>query len=233
MSSTLPTFASLAINAVSLTTSSYGLYSCSSIVLPPSLRQAGHKQFLTNLSAAVTILTNLCNVVNFFVQRGNFKSKGICNFVSRHAALPLALVLESIVASIYWPLRLFAMQLILQDVPKEGVSPIPLRVDISIHLLPITFLLCDHYLSGTGQKFKISFKTAWIIITALGLGYKKYLSLLIDPDSIQAYPYPFLNVQEPKRTIIFIAVTTFSLLYYVLYQTYPPTPKARKVVKTQ
>lgn len=223
--SAYPTFSSFFINVVSLITSSFGLYQCSLIVLPPTLSQAGHKQFLTNLSVAATILNNVANIVNYFIQRNkNAKSQygSDSDFISRHVTLPLALVLESIVTTVYWPLRLFAMELIVQDAPSRGASPIPLEVDLSIHLFPIVFLLCDHYLSGSGCKFQLSRLNSWLIITALGMGYNRFLNYLIDPTSIQKYPYPFLNVDEPLKSVIFVAVTSASWMYYLLYQSFPP-----------
>lgn len=223
--SAYPTFTSLVINVVSLITSSFGLHQCALIVLPPTLSQAGHKQFLTNLSVAATILNNVANIANYFIQRNkNTKTKygSESDFISRHVTLPLALVLESIVATVYWPLRLFAMELIVQDAPARGASPIPVKVDLSIHLFPIVFLLCDHYLSGSGCKFQLSRLHSWLVITALGLGYNRFLNHLIDPTSIQKYPYPFLNVDEPLKSVIFVAVTSVSWLYFLLYQSFPP-----------
>lgn len=221
------TVASVLVNVASLVIVSYGLSWCSTIELPPSLRDAGHKQFLTNISAAITILNNVSNVVNFAAQRSGLKH-GSTSFWARHVTLPVALVLESVVASVYWPLRLFAMHLIMVDNPEKNRSPIPLSVDLAIHLAPITCLLYDHYLSGAGSRFRISTRTAWPVVLLLGFAYKSLLETLIDPEAGQAFPYPFLNVREPIRSVIFALVTSFSLVYYVFYQSKPPKSFIRK-----
>lgn len=206
--------ASLCVNLLVLAVVGQGLYRCSQIQLPPSLASAGHRQFLTNISAAVTLVNSLSNVFDFVVQ------SAVSRLWARHFTLPIALVLESVVASVYWPLRLFAMHLILQQPPVPGHSPIPLSVDLSIHLAPVVGLLIDHYWTGQGEKFRVSYKVAWLVVLVLGYGYKCWLELLIKPPA--AYPYPFLNVEEPKRTVIFCTVTSFSMVYYVLYQRHPP-----------
>lgn len=219
---------SAVLNAVSAVVVSYGLYSCTSIKLPPSLEKAGHKQFLTNISAAVTVLNNVSNLANYALRRGGAPS-GAVEFWARHVTLPIALAVESVVASVYWPLRLFAIHLIMVDAPRGDRSPIPLQVDLAIHLAPIVLLLSDHYLSGAGAKFRISKRYAWAIVMVLGFGYKSLLGRLIDPDAGQAFPYPFLNVAEPLRSIIFAIVTSISLLYYLAYQRIPPRSGPKSV----
>lgn len=97
--------ASLCVNLLLLAVVGQGLYRCSQIQLPPSLASAGHRQFLTNISAAVTLVNSLSNVFDFVVQ------SAVSRLWARHFTLPIALVLESVVASVYWPLRLFAMRL--------------------------------------------------------------------------------------------------------------------------
>ncbi|QLG74162.1 hypothetical protein HG535_0G00470 [Zygotorulaspora mrakii] len=226
------TWQSLLCNVVSVVTSSWGLFKCTKVVLPPSLSQAGHKQFLTNIAVAFTIVNNVANIANHLVQRlaKDAQLKRRWYNISRHVTLPIAMVLESIVATVYWPLRLFALQFIMQDVAK-GRAPIPYKVDIAIHLLPLVFQLYDHYLSGYGSRFKLSYKHSWLIITSFGLFYNRYLHFLIVPNTIQSYPYPFLNVDEPLRSVIFVVVTSASCLFYALYQSF--TPKAQPLTKRE
>lgn len=214
-------------NVVSLGTSTWGLWKCTKVVLPPSLSQAGHKQFLTNIAVVVTILNNVANIVNGVVQAisSDDKVKRRWYHISRHVTLPIAMVLETIVATVYWPLRLFALHLIMQDVAK-GRAPIPWEVDVAIHLLPLVNQLYDHYFSGYGSKYRLSHKVSWLIITSLGLAYNRYLHYLIEPNGVQSYPYPFLNVDEPLRSIIFVTVTSISWLYYLMYQMFPPKAKS-------
>ena len=226
-----PTCRSLLINLISLGVGCWGLSQATKLVLPPTLSPAGHKQFLTNISVVATLISNVWNILNYFIQRSSLNMNVLngSNFISRHLVLPIGLVLETVVPLVYWPLRLFAMKLIIQGV-SDGKSPVPIPVDLAIHFFPCVFLLSDHYLSGSGSKFKISNLKAWTIVTGLGLAYYKYLALLIDPLKGQKYPYPFLDVEEPYKSIIFVCVTTVAWSFYVLYQRFPPCNSTKKSV---
>ncbi|CCK71790.1 uncharacterized protein KNAG_0H03760 [Huiozyma naganishii CBS 8797] len=231
-----PTLSSLVINVVSAIVCSWGLYHCSCVVLPASLKKAGHKQFLTNISVVVTVINNTANVINWFVQRCAGAEvqqwKAVSALVSREITLPFALIMETIVPLVYWPLRLFALRLIAQDIPAGMRYPIPISVDLAIHFWPIVFLLGDHYLSGYGSKFKISNGKAWLVITGTGFAYYKFLAALIDVSTGQAYPYPFLNVNEPYRSIIFVFVSTIAWLIFIGYQARVPHQLQRLQKKT-
>lgn len=230
----IPTKQSLLLNITSLIICGRGLFKCTRLVLPPSLSQAGHKQFLTNLSLVATLINNFLNIINWFIQSSDQNNtQFILNYICRHFILPIALTLETIVPIIYWPLRLFAKNLIMHDIPKDKPYPLSISTDLSIHLLPFLFLLSDHYFSGFGSKFEISNTKAWFIVSFLGLGYFNYLSFLINPSKGQAYPYPFLDVEEPMRTIIFIIVSTVSWLFFILYQTFPPQSPIQKNNKSK
>lgn len=225
MSSPIPTHFTLVLNTVSLLTSTWGFVRATSVILPPSLSKAGHKQFLTIMSIIATIINNAVNITNYYIQRNskmNLETKRKSDFISRHIALPVSLVLESIVATVYWPLRLFFVSLIMHGVKSTAKTPFPITVDMAIHLYPILYLLTDHYLSGSGMKFRLSNKHAWLIVTSLAFSYFQYLAFLIDAEQGQAYPYPFLDVNEPYKSIIFVAVTTITWAYYVFYQKFPP-----------
>ncbi|CCE63696.1 hypothetical protein TPHA_0F02140 [Tetrapisispora phaffii CBS 4417] len=225
--SRLPTIRSIIINSASVIILSWGLWTCTSIILPQSLASAGHKQFLTNISVVASLLSNYSNIFNFFIQRySNDKVfKNTTNFIARHICLPIALVLESIVVLVYWPLKIFFYYLIYQGANDNSRTPIPLSVDFAIHLFPIIFLLSDHYLSGYGEYFSISKIKAFILVTILGFSYNRWLYYLIDLNGGGAFPYPFLSVPEPFRTIIFISITTVGWLFYVLYQKFPPSSR--------
>ncbi|CAB4255642.1 similar to Saccharomyces cerevisiae YHR140W Putative integral membrane protein of unknown function [Maudiozyma barnettii] len=232
-----PSCRSLIINVLSLFVGSWGLSQATTLILPPSLKDAGHKQFLTNISVVATLISNVWNISNYFIQRSNLNINllRVSNFISRHLVLPIALILETVVPIVYWPLRLFAMKLIMQGV-SDGKSPVPLSVDLSIHFFPCIFLLCDHYLSGTGNKFMISNRHAWFLVIILGMAYYKYLAFLINPSIGQKYPYPFLDVVEPYKSIIFVCVTTVAWSFYVFYQKFAPCSKSddkSKITKKQ
>lgn len=213
---------SLLINCICLLTSSWGLYRLCGNELPVQLAKAGQKQFLTNLAVGGTIINNLLNITSYATESGGM------TLVARHLTLPIALVLETIVSLVYWPLRLFFIQWIIQGAQPGGPAPIPLSVDISVHFLPTLFLFADHYLSGSGLKFKLSNRLAWAVVTAIGFGYYSFLGSIIDKADGQAYPYPFLDVAQPKRSIVFVVVTTIAWLVYVLYQKFPPLSKSKR-----
>lgn len=235
-----PSIRSLLLNVASLLVCSNGLYKCTRLTLPASLKDAGHKQFLTNISVVATLISNVFNIFNWFVQRSKCSNqeKPCCfastlNYISRHLALPIALTLETIVPLVYWPLRLFAQNLIMQEVPQDAPNPIPVSTDVSIHLFPFIFLFSDHYLSGSGSKFRISNIRAWCIVATLGIAYFQYLGMLIDPTQGQAYPYPFLDVEEPMKSAIFVVVSTVAWFFFIIYQKFPPcSSKAGKKEKS-
>lgn len=233
-----PTVRSLIFNVASLIICSRGLYKCTRLILPAGLKDAGHKQFLTNISVVATLISNVFNILNWFVQRSKCakksEDKSCCygstlNYISRHFVLPVALVLESIVPLVYWPLRLFAQDLIMQDIPKDAPHPLSVSTDISIHLFPFIFLFSDHYLSGSGSKFQMSNTKAWCLVATLGIAYFQYLAMLIDPAKGQTYPYPFLNVEEPFKSVIFVVVSTVAWVFYVIYQKFPPGSEGKKL----
>lgn len=229
-----PTTLSLFINIVSITISYWGISQCTKIILPQNLYEAGHKQFLTNISVVVTLINNSANIIYWILEKilPSNEILANCEFISRHITLPIALILESVVPLVYWPLRLFAQNLIMQDIPADIKNPLPLSVDMAIHLSPFICLFSDHYLSGSGSKFEVSNGKAWFIVTALGFSYYKYLSFLIDTNKGQVYPYPFLDVAEPWKSVIFVLVSTVAWLFYVLYQKLPPyLPPRNKSLK--
>lgn len=223
---------SFLINVACLTTSTYGYITGTNLPLPPTLKKAGHKQFFTNISLVVTMINNVANIVNYLIQKSvgidkKRKEKPfIANFselVSRHLTLPLALVLETVVPLVYWPLRLFFASMILTvdtDAPDRPL--IPLSIDLAIHFFPFLFLITDHYYSGSGLKFRLSNTTVWFVVVAIAFGYYKFLKALIDPNAGQAYPYPFLNVPEPYQTMIFIITGSVAWWFYTVYQKFPP-----------
>ncbi|CAI4063956.1 hypothetical protein SKDZ_08G1870 [Saccharomyces kudriavzevii ZP591] len=232
--STKPTRFTLALNTLCLLTSSWGFFRATSVILPPCLSKAGHKQFLTIISIIATIINNAINISNYFIQNNSGSSpqfKAKADFVSRHITLPVSLVLESIVTTVYWPLRLFFVSLIMHGVDSTAKAPFPITVDMAIHLYPILYLLADHYLSGSGLRFKLSNKVAWLIVTSLAFSYFQYLAFLIDAKRGQAYPYPFLDLEEPYKSIIFAVVSIVTWGYYVLYQNFPPKNIKKQTVK--
>ncbi|AAS53407.1 AFR036Cp [Eremothecium gossypii ATCC 10895] len=204
---------SLIINSASLVLTSWGVSNAVKLTLPPNLQLAGQKQFLTILGASLTIVTNVIGI-GYSLLGGD----GGLRYVSREVFLPAALVLESVVALVYWPLRVFFVNMIYHGLP-EGASPeITVPVDLCIHLVPVAGLLLDYFLVQQGP-FQMGRLPFWLLVTAMGVGYNRWLGHIIHADLDQSYPYPFLDVAEPYRTLIFGVITTIAWGFYVLYQT--------------
>ncbi|CAH00506.1 uncharacterized protein KLLA0_D07788g [Kluyveromyces lactis] len=191
-------------------TTTYGLIQCTQIKLPSNLATAGHKQFLTNISAVVTIVNGALNTVNQLL--GN---KGTLHFWSREFTFPIATCLETIVCVIYWPLRIFFIPLIMHGVQDSSRSPLPMHVDIAIHLLPIIYLCLDYFFLKEAP-FQIAGWKVFLSLPLLGLTYRIYLDSIIGPSG--SYPYPFLDVPEPYKSVIFVTVSLSSGGLYILYQ---------------
>lgn len=201
----------LILNSALTFTGSYGLFVCTSILLPPKLVVAGHKQFLTNISLVISIIQHVSAVATILLA-GN---KQVA-FFSEEVMLPVALVLESVVTSVYWPLRIFFVELIFQKNPNYAAKSrshyLPLHVDICLHLLP--FLgLCINFFKFKKGKFVInSTKIVLSVCTALGLSYILWLKYLIPVGG--KYPYPFLDIPEPWKTAAMLVITNIAFGYF-------------------
>lgn len=193
----------------------YGLYVCTSILLPPKLATAGHKQFLTNISLFVAIIQEVSTVAGILTKRNK-----TITLISEEVLLPVALVLEAVVTSIYWPLRLFFVHLIFQKNPnyasKGRQEYLPLNVDLCLHLLPFLGMATNFFKFKQG-KFKINDnKVILSICSLLGISYIFWLKYLIPADG--KYPYPFLDIAEPWKTIAMLVVTNIAFGYFKLIQ---------------
>lgn len=211
----------LLLNLTCACTTFYGLYRCTRVVLPANLAEAGHKQFLTNIAAVLTIVTGSLNVVNQLLG-------GSLDFCARELLLPVALCLETIVCLIYWPLRLFFIHLIMHGVQNAKMSPLPLHADIAVHLLPVLYLAFDYFVLKP-EPFVLSTKKVLVSLPLLGLAYRIYLGTIIDTSG--SYPYPFLDVDEPYKSIVFVVVSLSAGGFYSLYQRVHSTPRAASAAK--
>ncbi|AET40773.1 uncharacterized protein Ecym_6399 [Eremothecium cymbalariae DBVPG len=212
---------SLFLNSSSLIFTSWGVYKATNVVLPPNLQLAGPKQFLTIIGAYITLVNNGIQVLNLL-----FSTEGsTVDNIAREGTLPITLVIESIVSSVYWPLRLFFIHMILHGVEPDGEPNLSIQADLCVHLFPVVSLLMDYFLVKQ-EPFQMSKGVAWLIITAFGFSYNRWLKYIVAKDLGQAYPYPFLDVPEPYLSIIFLAVTTISWGFYCLYIWIHPSPDA-------
>ncbi|EGW31899.1 uncharacterized protein SPAPADRAFT_60992 [Spathaspora passalidarum NRRL Y-27907] len=193
------------IDGISLAIGFYGIYTnIMTVELPEYLAGAGHWQFLTNLSLVYSLVVFGLGFVAHITH--NNILFGIKNNIH-----PIGLALETIVAVIYWPLRLFFMNL-LTSAPENFC--ISLSTDLAIHLMPVVSLLIDY----------LVFMPKWTIKTSSALGllvfltsvYWCLLKSLIDIEKGAKYPYAFLDVEsEVERAAIFGVVTLVAFLQFL------------------
>ncbi|OBA26075.1 hypothetical protein HANVADRAFT_49497 [Hanseniaspora valbyensis NRRL Y-1626] len=220
----------LILNTALTFTGTYGLYVCSKIILPPKLMVAGHKQFLTNISLVVAIIQQLSTITAIF-SNGN---KQIV-FISEELLLPIALVLETVVTSVYWPLKIFFVHLIFQKNPnyasKSRSEYLPLRVDLCLHLLPFLGMAANFFIFKK-KKFLIDdSKIVLSLCASLGLLYIFWLKFLIPEGG--KYPYPFLDIPEPWKTIVMLFVTNIAFGYFKLLQWLKSDSKEEKKLEKE
>lgn len=193
----------LLFNLLGLSIFSTALYAEFTFPLPKELADAGHLQFLTNLSLIVTVVTVFSNIVTILAPGRLVNTVNVYLNAS-------ALILETLVALIYWTLKILFVNLII----LETIDPknyIPLHIDVAIHLLPISFLSFDYFFIKY-QHFNIpSFKVLLIVVT-LTSSYWFLLEFLVVPPA--SYPYPFLNVPTEQRILIFAIVAIFGFGFY-------------------
>ncbi|ODV61858.1 uncharacterized protein ASCRUDRAFT_75127 [Ascoidea rubescens DSM 1968] len=217
---------SLLLNVSCLLISSYGLIFITKLQLPSNLSNAGHKQFLTNISCVLTIINYLFAIVSQLLN-----SPSLYSFKNNYVH-SIALILESIVFIIYWPLKLFFIHLIaykrdvdLTDlgeidiettIPDGGLSSLPFSIDFSIHFVPYVSLLIDYMFFL--PNFTISNSKVFFITFSLSVSYWFWLDYLIDPSNGDSYPYPFLNFSTSSRLIIFFIVSVVALGSFLLHK---------------
>ncbi|KAI5956390.1 hypothetical protein KGF54_000865 [Candida jiufengensis] len=174
------------------------------VELPPHLKDAGQFQFLTNLSLIYSIITFVIGAIAHL-----FKSEYL--FLLKNDLHPIGLALESIVAGVYWPLRLFFLHLLTKDPSKFKM---PIITDLSIHLMPIVSLLIDYLIFM--PKWTISINTALAFVVSFTTFYWFLLKNLIDVDKGGRYPYEFMNVEkESSRIIVFAVVGIVAFIQFL------------------
>lgn len=183
--------AALFVSTLSLLIASKALTLILELQLPPSLAKAGHWQFLTNLSLMISIMVFLVGTLAHLTHSTTL-------FTYKNYLHAMGLALETVVAGVYWPLRLFFIPLILPNLEAR----IPISLDLAIHLLPVISLSIDYYFFM--PQWPISSKQAYPLFIVLTLGYWGLLHCLMDDTSV--FPYPFLQVPDGTRAFIFALV---------------------------
>lgn len=197
----------LLFSVAGLSVAFVGIYFVTHRPLPEKVAAGGPWQFLTNLSLALTAVSISTNIVASVVP----------NKVTRFASAVLAaaaLVAETLVALIYWTLKLLFLELIVH----EGIAKkdfIPLWLDFTIHLFPITFLSIDYYVMRR-VGFGLPLALVLALVPALAVAYWCVVETLVKPPA--HYPYPFLNVEREERLKIFAAVAMSGVVFYHVYE---------------
>lgn len=186
------------INAVSFGLGAWALrYLVREVDLPPHLEGGGQWQFLTNLSLLFTLIV-------FFVGFVAHVTKSPTLFNLKNALHPIALVLECVVTTVYWPLKLFFLHLLVKDPTSKMI---PLYVDLCLHLLPMISLLMDYLFFM--PKWTITNKTALTTCVVLSSLYWFWLKQLVDFENGGEYPYSFLNVEHEVTRIFIFQIVCF------------------------
>lgn len=195
----------LAIDFVSVCIGTYGIIKVTNLQLPAHLEAGGPWQFLTNLSLAYSLVVFIVGFLAHLI-----KCKRL--YAVKNYLHPIALALETIVAGIYWPLRLFFLHLLAKDPSKFNL---PLRVDLSIHLMPVVSLLIDYLVFM--PKWTLSAVGAFFNCFILTTGYWFLLKSLVDFDNGGEYPYVFLNVENERlRMTIFSTVGIVAFVQFLV-----------------
>lgn len=182
---------SLALNVAAAAVIGYGCCVVHQLVLPANLQEAGHLQFLTNLSALLTVVYYAVSIAAHLS-----KSQSIYSAKNNYL-LPVVLALEFVVSAVYWTLRFFATYLI-------TFEEVPFAIDFTLHIAPLASLAVDYFYFLPAVT--ISAVQQLGLCAALTGAYWLWLEHLVDAEKGQSYPYPFLNVETPKRAVIFAFV---------------------------
>ncbi|GMM35282.1 hypothetical protein DASC09_026070 [Saccharomycopsis crataegensis] len=173
----------------------YGVYYVKTIraeFLPDQLKEAGFSQFLTNLSAVLTLVYFFTSIV------AHASGSSAIFHAKNNYILPVVISLEFIVTAVYWSLKIFFTHLIVM------VDTVPIAVDFPLHITPFVALVLDYFLFN--PQFTIPSMVALILCAILTAGYWYWLEYLIDIEKGQLYPYPFLNIEHNKRVGIFVFI---------------------------
>lgn len=194
------------IDFLSIVIGAYGFQSTIlTLPLPPHLVDAGHWQFLTNLSLVYSLVVFVVGFIAHIT-----KSERL--FSLKNNLHPIGLALESIVSIVYWPLRLFCLRLLVED---TSLYPIPMSADLAVHLMPVVSLLIDYFIFM--PRWTIKTKTALGICFALTGAYWCLLEYLVDVENGSSYPYAFLNVpHNGLRAFIFVIVGGAAFVQFLI-----------------
>lgn len=193
---------------VGFTLSFHGLYYCiSTVQLPPELSKAGQFQFFTNISLVASLFTYALALVSHVTKSHRL-------FRWKNNVQAIALSLETVVTSLYWPLRLLFAALLAKD-PEEKLMPT--SIDLCVHLVPFVTLLVD-YLAFL-PRWEVKPSTGVLVSALFAVGYRVWLQLLLDLENGAEYPYNFLNGDsEITRSLVFAVVGIWGYSLFIIWR---------------
>ncbi|KNZ58836.1 hypothetical protein VP01_1851g4 [Puccinia sorghi] len=115
-------------------------------------------------------------------------------------SLAIALPLESVVTTLYWPIILLVPEMMID--PHQGQITIPLNVDLAVHLYPALllwteyFLFSDRFSNPSNGKIRLAegIQLRPLTLNVLIAGaYVSRVEFVCSLNSNIPFPYPFLN----------------------------------------
>lgn len=183
------------LQVISLGIGTLGLSYLGKVKLSPGLVDAGHWQFLTNLSLVFLMMIFVLGLISHITRDHTI-------YRWKNTLHVFCFVVVAMVSLIYWPLRLFFLELLVKDVTKFST---PVVMDLSVHLMPALSLGLDYFLFMPNWTTPAS--TVFIGCLCITFSYWAWLLYLIDFDNGGTFPYMFLNVDSALvRSYIFVVV---------------------------
>ncbi|CAD6566640.1 MAG: hypothetical protein TREMPRED_002876 [Tremellales sp. Tagirdzhanova-0007] len=145
-----------------------------------------------------------------------------------------AMPVEIVVASIYWPLVLFAPSLMFPSKPVDSATEpssqtadllfrIPLWMDLSMHAVPALVLLLGKSFHTTVPRYfffverRYTRPSSTVGAASLAVSFGTVYSLWVEYCATinGRFPYPFLNVMSPvQRVAMYVGSTIGALLTF-------------------
>lgn len=211
----------LTLNGLSVAIGVFGLIRLGDLPLPQHLQGAGKWQFLTNLSLMYSIGVFFLGFLSHL-----FKSQRLYNIKNNVHAI--GFVLEIVVFLVYWPLKLFFIDIL----AKDGVVGIDIITDLSIHFMPVVSLGIDFFLFM--PNWSMSTNVAFSSCLFLTSVYWVWLHYLIDFEAGGRFPYEFLNVENVySRAGIFCLVGMIGFSQFLLMRKVYNMVNREKVEKVE
>ncbi|KAJ7582908.1 FAR-17a/AIG1-like protein [Mycena floridula] len=195
----------------------YGYIGLESLVLSELIetQYGGHFQFLTIQGLAISF------VVMVLAFLGDVTAISALVTLKR-ALFMIALPVEVVVSTIYWPLMIFLPSLILRSVDSEPSSSseapifarIPLKLDLAMHASPALALLLDFILFEKSYSRREVGLGATCVTLAATSWYGFWVERCASING--SFPYPFLDTEFPLRLAIYFSAGLLALFSFRL-----------------